>query len=74
MFEANSQNQLLSPSQNPLEPPLQHSPEPPTGSLLTRVKLNCKARWPARAQAIGAAPATQEVGAVATSRSNSAAA
>src|SRR2546423_8304756 len=29
MFEANSQNQLLSPSQNPLEPPLQHSPEPP---------------------------------------------
>ena len=29
MFEANSQNELLSPSQNPLEPPLQHSPEPP---------------------------------------------
>src|SRR5436309_11179693 len=28
MFEANSQNELLSPSQNPLEPPLQHSPEP----------------------------------------------
>jgi len=45
-----------------------------SGSLWTRVKLNCKARWPARAQAIGAAPATQEVGAVATSRSNSAAA
>src|SRR5437764_2632519 len=29
MFEANSQNELLTPSQNPLEPPLQHSPEPP---------------------------------------------
>ncbi len=29
MFEANSQNELLSPSQNPLEPPLQYSPEPP---------------------------------------------
>src|SRR5437868_7944057 len=29
MFEANRQNELLSPSQNPLEPPLQHSPEPP---------------------------------------------
>jgi len=28
MFEANSQNELLTPSQNPLEPPLQHSPEP----------------------------------------------
>ena len=45
-----------------------------SGSLWTRVKLNCKARWAARAQAIGAAPATQEVGAVATSHSNSAAA
>src|SRR2546421_5400454 len=33
MFEANSQNQLLSPSQNPLEPPLQHSPEPPRRQL-----------------------------------------
>src|SRR6266516_2941865 len=29
MFEANNQNELLSPSQNPLEPPLQHAPEPP---------------------------------------------
>src|SRR5436305_1692883 len=29
MFEANSQNELLSPSQNPLEPPFQYSPEPP---------------------------------------------
>ena len=29
MFEANSQNELLSPPQNPLEPPLQYSPEPP---------------------------------------------
>src|SRR5258708_21110666 len=29
MFDANSHNELLSPSQNPLEPPLQHSPEPP---------------------------------------------
>src|SRR5438876_11074690 len=29
MFEANSQNELLTPSQNPLEPPLQYSPEPP---------------------------------------------
>ena len=28
MFEANSQNELLSPSQNPPKPPLQHSPEP----------------------------------------------
>src|SRR6202035_5857471 len=29
MFEANSQNELLSPPQNPVEPPLQNSPEPP---------------------------------------------
>src|SRR5712692_501799 len=29
MFEANSQNELLSPPQNLLEPPLQYSPEPP---------------------------------------------
>jgi len=29
MFEANSQNELLSPPQNPLEPLLQYSPEPP---------------------------------------------
>jgi len=29
MFEANSQNELLSPPQNPVEPPLQYSPEPP---------------------------------------------
>src|SRR5260370_15653894 len=29
MFEANSQNELLSPSQNPLGTTLQNSPEPP---------------------------------------------
>ncbi|SRR5258708_21595169 len=28
MFDANSHNELLSPSQNPPKPPLQHSPEP----------------------------------------------
>ena len=42
------------------------------GTLWTRVKRNCRERWPAHAQASGAGVATQEVGAVATSRSSSA--
>ena len=44
----------------------------PTGSLLMRVKQSCRERWHARAQASGAGVARQEVGAIATSRSNTA--
>ena len=45
-----------------------------TGTLLTRVKKSCRERWPVHVQANEAAAAQQEVGAVVTSRSNSAAA
>ncbi len=44
----------------------------PTGTLLTRVKQNCRGRWYALAQANAAGVARQEVGARPTSRSNSA--
>ena len=38
MFEANSQNELLSPSQNPLEPPLQSSRSHLRSNLVNYVK------------------------------------
>ncbi len=46
----------------------------PTGSLWTRVKLDYREQWRVLVQAIREATATQEVGAVETSRSSSAAA